>query len=68
MITIEESKKILGPDYDDIPDKEIEKINELLSAICHLVINDYMKDPEWFLKKQPSKVEKTSKKIQKKII
>lgn len=41
---VEEARKILGPDYDEMSDNQIEDIIRLLSAICHIVVDDYIKD------------------------
>ena len=48
---IDEARKILGPDYDQIPDNQIEDIIKLMSAVCGIVVNDYIKDKKDCMKK-----------------
>lgn len=48
---LEEARKILGPEYDNLPDAQIEGLIFFFSKLSHVVIDEYTKDPKGYMKK-----------------
>lgn len=44
MVDVKKAREILGPDYDTMTDEEIQHIIDYLSAVCSLVIEEYLKE------------------------
>lgn len=61
---VDEARKLLGPDYNQMSDKQIEDIIGLVSAVCHIVVDDYTKDQKACMKKLNG-IKKISRNIKK---
>lgn len=43
-MNISEARKLLGSDYENVSDEEIQILIDMMKKLCQVVVNDYSKE------------------------